>query len=123
MMAKQDDEPKGKSEQCIGEHLVVLTPPDERGNNLVLRHTADHRTEPGFARCVRQGEDLRGKRLLHARPIEGCPGRLAIKEFRVDDLTSASPVDAPAGPAMVATDAYRDGWDRIFGGRAERGQA
>ena len=27
------------------------------------------------------------------------------------------------GPANVTTDDYRESWDRIFGGKAERGQA
>lgn len=39
--------------------------------------------------------------------------------------TGASVPAAPTscGPAKVNSEAFRDGWSRIFGGKAERGQA
>jgi len=35
----------------------------------------------------------------------------------------APPAKAEGGPSKVATDGYRDGWDRIFGGKTVVGQA
>ena len=35
--------------------------------------------------------------------------------YRVETLAEA-PVKAHPGPANVSSEAYRDGWDRIFGG-------
>lgn len=34
-----------------------------------------------------------------------------------------APEPAKSGPAQVATDAYRDGWARVFGGEPTVGQA
>jgi hypothetical protein len=36
---------------------------------------------------------------------------------------ATGPTGTSSGPAKVSTDAYRSGYERIFGGRAERGIA
>lgn len=59
------------------------------------------------------GEKLAGE---HADPCPlshvGKTIRNAARELRVEHALAAG-----AGPAQVATDAYRQGWDNIFGKR------
>jgi hypothetical protein len=44
--------------------------------------------------------------------------REVARELRVEMALAAG-----SGPAQVATDAYRQGWDNIFGGKRSVGQA
>lgn len=54
-------------------------------------------------RPVREGEDVRGNKLMRLHRTE-------------DGLELETLYDgrASSGPAQVATPAYRDGWDRVF---------
>lgn len=45
------------------------------------------------------------------------------KTRRVDDAFAAAGETRRSGPAQVSTDAYREGWETIFGARQTRGQA
>lgn len=49
---------------------------------------------------------------------ESCPVAQAAWAKR-----GAPPASTTSGPAQVATDAYRDGWARIFGSKPTVGQA
>lgn len=53
-----------------------------------------------------------------------CPGHLVVIPLipigRATPPKSATPT---SGPSQVATAAYRDGWDTLFGGKVPRGQA
>lgn len=61
-------------------------------------------------------------KLQNGKPIQG-NGELVTLSARSDsDLVDLKPLDDTAavlikGPPKVTTDAYRDGWDTIFGGR------
>jgi len=78
--------------------------------------------------------------IIKARPDQGndeampnCDGIIRLSStgtpntFDVESLyeKAAPPTDVASrsGPAMVSTDAYRDGWDRIFGAPKVVGQA
>lgn len=52
--------------------------------------------------------------------VEGCPVREIAK--RVGDRARAM-LAAGDGPAQVATESYRAGWEGVFGKKTEVGQA
>lgn len=66
--------------------------------------------EAGVVRSVREGEPIVGE-LVSLKPTEENP-RLCDVEVHVD-RRPMSPDHK--GPRRVASDAYRDGWDAIFG--------
>src|SRR5690606_10241154 len=75
----------------------------------VLRKRGD-KVEPALVKKAREGE-----------PIYGELVRLTAREepnlYDVDVLHDARPAAReaePAGPAQVASSAYRKGWDRLF---------
>jgi hypothetical protein len=87
---------------------VIYGPPDEDGNQQCLRHT-NGQIENGQLRPFDGFENAPdGAEVLRIKSV--APSLGIITE-------SYKP-----GPAMVSSDAYRDGWDNIFG-RKEVGQA
>lgn len=73
----------------------------------------EERIETGELRALQEGRPIVGE-IVTLRPRDANP--------RVCDVTDsyAAPTARAAqlghkGPAKVATDAYRDGWDEIFG--------
>lgn len=80
--------------------------------------------DSGYSFCVRTREDKAElglvKRLKEGEPIHGEVVRLR-GEAPVFDVESTG-VDT-SGPPKVTTPAYRQGWDRIFGGEMPVGEA
>jgi hypothetical protein len=73
----------------------------------VLR-ARDERLEVGQMRPLKEGKPITGE-VVSLTAREDSP--------RAFDVKVLAKVDAPApaaGPAQVATRAYRDGWERIF---------
>ncbi len=106
-MSADDD---GKPECPYGDS-VVLGPDLGDGTHPVVRHTSDHRIEYGTARILEPGQKPpdNGEH-LRLRPTGG--PYYEVKPLKGDR----------SGPAQVATRAYRNGWDNIFG-KTVRGQA
>ncbi len=96
--------------------LLLVGPPTEGDGWKVLRHRED-RLEVGELRPVREGRPLSGD-LIKLRP-RAEHDRL----FDVEVLAELpkAPRAARSGPAQVATEAYREGWESIFGGGGEGG--
>src|SRR5689334_19229704 len=98
---------------------LVYAPADDGEGYKVLRRRAD-------SPVVEAGQI---KRLQHGRAITGEVVHLEARPespllFDVESDQELSPVSAPAergGPAQVATDEYRRGWDAIWGSRRGSG--
>jgi hypothetical protein len=86
---------------------IMIGPELSNGTRPALRHTAEIVT--GFVRQVKDGEPLPEDAMLVER-IEGC-------------RYSCKPALEHNGPARATTKKYREGWDRIFGGKQEVGLA
>ena len=85
----------------------ILT--DSQGHGLVdIRHP-DHSHTLGVACPVSRERPPPKGAFLAKREADGV--------FRPLESSASS------GPAKVNSDAFRDGWSRIFGGSVERGQA
>ena len=99
--------------ETAAKDVVLLGPPTADGAGVHVIRARHERIEVGELRALQEGRPIVGE-IVTLTPREANP--------RVCDVTeSYSPSAAqPAqlghkGPANVATDAYREGWDEIFG--------
>lgn len=96
---------------CPGKDVVRMGPDVGSGFRPFVRHTTDHRVEGGFLRQAREGEPLQdGAVLLSETEDSGV--------YNVDyEYKAPGQKVTTSGPAQVATDNYRRGWDNIFGNK------
>ena len=86
---------------------------DEHGLYILRRRSADGPVEAGVVRPLVEGKAISGE-VVSMRPREDVPFLFDVK------TEVAAPPAAEAathGPAQVATDSYRRGWDAIWGHR------
>lgn len=95
--------------------IVLLGPPTADGAGVHVIRARDERVETGELRALQEGRPIVGE-IVTLKPRDSNP--------RVCDVTeSYAPRGAQTaqlghkGPAKVANDAYRDGWDEIFGAK------
>jgi hypothetical protein len=93
--------------------VVLVHGPTEDGGGARIVRARPGKLEAGEIRPVREGQPIHSGEIITLKPREGMP--------RVCDVNVLHQVDAPkdvrgTGPAQVATRAYRDSWERIFGG-------
>ena len=85
--------------------LVVAELPEQKGVAVLRQRGEGAPIEAGVVRAVKEGEPIVGE-LVSLKPTsEGSP--LCDVEVHVDARH--------AGPARVASNAYRSGWDEVFG--------
>jgi len=98
-------------EQC-GEGDVVRLGPVIHGTRMGLRHRADHKREPVAVLPLKEGVPLsRGELVAFRRP--------GTDLFEVEEIS----LTQTKGPAKANSAAFRQGWGRIFGGKATVGEA
>jgi len=105
------------------EDVVLLRGPTEDGEGIGIVRKRGARVETGELRPTAEGKPLHGELVrLHARTPPGV--------YDVEVLYDAKPAapgaaggtasdKAHAGPARVATERYRDGWERVFRRRGD----
>lgn len=98
------------------EDVVFVHGPAEGGDGYRVIRKRDDAIELGEIRAVKEGRPLHGDlvRLTQRKEHD----RLFDVETVVPREKTA-PALSHAGPAQVATDAYRDNWEAIFGPRGE----
>ena len=90
--------------------LIHGVEPDGKGLR-VLRYR-DDKVETGAVRPLEEGKPIRGE-VVRLKPRRDLP---VVCDVEVE-LPATSQKSAPvrrAGPAQVATDRYRENWDRIW---------
>lgn len=89
-----------------GRDCILPLAKTESGDFYAVRHTADHRFETARMRPLKDGAAINGQRVVFAKQS-------------TDGILDVVGEYAPrgGGPAQVATDDYREGWERIFGGK------
>lgn len=97
------------------EDVVLVHGRTEDGALQVIRKKGDE-LSAGELRPVEEGKPLRGN-LLKLRPREEMPLLADVEE----EITITSP--SLSGPAQVATDSYRKGWDGLWGTRKKNKSA
>ena len=96
-----------------GKDVVVLGPPTADGGGFHVLRAREECLEAGELRALEQGQPIQGE-VVTLEPRKDQP--------RVLDVTDSwiPPGPRAKGPAKVSTQAYREGWDEIFGRRAGR---
>ncbi len=89
-----------EKKSCSGVDLVKLGPPGPNGARAAIRHTKDHQFELGVVAPTALAPEGQA---VHLTPRGG-------DLYEVTEVTHS-------GPAQVSSDAYRNGWDRIFGSK------
>jgi hypothetical protein len=96
--------------------FIVLGPETPHGQ-ACIRHRPDESIHVGVLRSVKEGVPIvAGAELVKVRPA-------GDGTYDVTSIYGGSSEESSNGPAQVATDEYRDGWDRVFGSKGTVAQA
>lgn len=99
------------------EDVVFVHGKAEAGEGLRVIRKREDRIEIGEIRPVQEGKPLQGE-VVKLSPREDQP-RVFDVEVLVSKEEALGAALGHAGPAQVATAAYRSNWDAIFGEREE----
>jgi hypothetical protein len=102
------DDAKAKADS---QDVVVLGPPTADGDGVHVLRARNERIETGELRTLKEGRPVVGE-IVSLEPRKDEPRICDVKEsWKPPATTPAAP---KKGPAQVASDAYRDGWDAVF---------
>lgn len=111
-----DEEPK---QQEPGFDVVMLHGKTDDGEGARVLRARPGRLEGGEVRPLREGKPLGKGEIVSLSRRKDAPALYDVKVEHVvgepETPETRSPQKATPGPAQVATRAYRDNWDRIFG--------
>jgi hypothetical protein len=85
---------------------------DAQGTHIVRRRSGEAPLETGLLRPLREGQPIEGE-IVTLTPRADVPLLFDVKS----ELADPRPRPTRDGPAQVASDAYRRGWDAIYSGR------
>jgi hypothetical protein len=86
---------------------------DEQGTHVLRRRSDDAPVEAGILRPLQSGKPIDGE-VVSLSPRKDAPLLFDVKS----ELPSPYPARPTSdGPAQVATEAYRKGWDAMWGRR------
>jgi len=92
--------------------VVFVRGPSDDGQGVNIVRLREDRVETGELRAAKEGQPIHGELVkLEQRPEHE-------RLYDVEVLAAAptpTPMGPRKGPAKVASEAYRDGWDQIFG--------
>lgn len=91
--------------------VVVLGPPTADGAGVHVLRARDEKIETGELRALQEGRPIVGE-VVTLEPRKENPRVCDVRNSYAPPSTAAT---THKGPARVATKAYRDGWDEIFG--------
>ena len=128
-MAKKTDisKPAGPADavRVPSGDVALVWGKDGDGVHILRRRSEEAPIEAGLLRPMREGKPIQGE-VVSLTPLSDLPMFYDVKsEFQPPGHTfGAAPVsgDRPSsdGPAQVASDAYRKGWDAVWGRRRDR---
>jgi hypothetical protein len=105
---------KDKDGDAPKQDVLLLHSPTEDGEGIRVLRAREDRLETGEVRAMKEGQPLMAGEIVKLAPRPDAP--------RVCDVQVVQKVEAPAPegrastkPVQVATRAYRESWDRIFG--------
>jgi hypothetical protein len=92
--------------------VVFVRGPSDDGQGVNILRLRDDRVETGELRAAKDGQPIHGELVK----LEQRPEHERLYDVEVLAEAPHAPALGPRkGPAKVATEAYRDGWDQIFG--------
>jgi hypothetical protein len=120
-LSSRHDEPqtaieKGPAPQAKVEStgdVAVVFGKDENGTHILRRRSEDAPIEAGVLRPLQSGKPIEGE-VISLSPRPDAPLMFDVKSEIPSPYPAARATD---GPAQVANDAYRKGWDAVWGRR------
>jgi hypothetical protein len=89
---------------------------DERGLHILRRRSEDAPVEVGIVQPLVEGQPITGE-VISMRRRDDVP---ILFDVKTELPPPGKPAAAAGGPAQVATESYRRGWDAIWGRRRSR---
>ena len=89
---------------------------DAQGVYILRRRSEDGPVEAGVVRPLVEGKPIAGE-VISLRPRPDLPFLFDVKTEVPAPEAPVAAEPAPHGPAQVASDSYRRGWDAIWGPR------
>lgn len=103
------------AESSAPRDVVLLGPKTADGNGIHVLRARSESIEAGELRALREGQPITGE-VVKLEPRKDMPLVCDVREsWTPPKAAAAMPVHK--GPAQVATPAYRERWDEIFGAR------
>ena len=98
--------------------VVILGPPTADGAGVHVLRAREEKVEIGELRALEEGRPIVGEVVMLA-PRKDNPRVCDVKDsYRAPGSPGATALTiAHKGPAKVSTEAYREGWDEIFGNK------
>jgi len=93
--------------------IVLLGPPTADGAGIHVLRARDERIEAGELRGLQEGRPITGE-IVTLQPRQDNPRLCDVKQS-YSPPAGATLQLGHKGPAKVATEAYREGWDEVFG--------
>jgi hypothetical protein len=104
---------KPRAPKPVGD-VAIVCGKDENGVHILRRRSEDAPIEAGIAQPLAEGKPITGE-VISMRPRKDLPFLFDVTtEVEGSPRPDAEP-SATDGPAQVATDSYRKGWDAIWG--------
>ena len=116
-MAKRSEGSK-RSRKLRDVAMIVDRTEDNEGFQILRRRDAEGPVEVGTLRPMREGKPIDGE-VVSLRQRRDLPFLYDVKT----ELAAEPRRRSSDGPAQVATDDYRRGWDAIWGRRSSPGHA
>jgi hypothetical protein len=102
--------PESTEKPSASKDVVLLGPPTTDGAGVHVIRAREERIEAGELRALEEGRPIRGE-IVTLQPRQDNPRVCDVK----DSYRPPAAIRGHKGPANVTTDAYRDGWDEVFG--------
>jgi len=108
-------QPRDRKREARQKDLALVFGPsaDGKGFNVLRRRAGSPAVEAGTVRPLENGRAITGE-VVRLEPRAEAP---FLFDCETDEELSTARALPAAGPAQVATDEYRRGWDAIWGSR------
>jgi hypothetical protein len=99
--------------------VAIVCGKDEQGLHILRRRSEDGPIEAGVLKPLEEGRPITGE-VMSMRPRKDFPFLFDVKTELESPAPATTSARAINGPAQVASNSYRSGWDAIWGPRPRR---
>jgi len=108
---------KGRASAAADDDLALVYGKDEQGLHVLRRRSEDAPVEVAVLQPLTEGKPINNE-VISLRPHAEVPFLFKVKTEMAARAGSGAEDESSSrgdGPAQVSTDAYRKGWDEIWG--------
>ena len=102
-----------------GDKALVLGKVGDKGFAIVRKRSDDAPLEAGVVRPMREGEPIHGELVSLTRATDEAPVFDVKVHYDGRPKPTTDTASTRKGPARVASEAFRDGWDAVFSARGQ----